>query len=170
MVRGAALLLSKGKMESAAEAYWHTDPELLAGLPGGPALIEWFGFVPEFHDATLDRLDLSGGSATLALKAFRTTGEVDANGYFIADRHAIVTIRLSGVSAIALTGDASAIVLELRIRRLSADGSGWPTCDGPKAGDFEVNIVSSYGLEGALFGRNLAFSFIICSKSAMGFA
>jgi hypothetical protein len=143
-------------METPAADNWHTDPALFASLPGGDAVLEWFGFVPTFHDATLERLDISKGSVTLGLKAFRMTKEVDAEGHFALDRHALVTITLSGVSGLSLTGDASTIIFELRIRRTSSNASDWPSCGGPEEGDFEVDFTSSYGLYGQLFSRSLA--------------
>jgi hypothetical protein len=146
-------------MDSPVDADWRTDPELFASLPGGAALIDWFGFVPTFHDATLEGLEMSDGATTLRLKAFRMTNEVDAEGYYVLDRHALVTISLSGVSGISLTGNASSIIFELRIRRLSADASGWLSCGGPEAGDFEIDFTTNYGLYGQLFARDLAFGF-----------
>ena len=144
-------------METTATEDWHTDADLFASLPGGDKLIDWFGFVPDFHDATLEKLDISGGSVTLVLAVFRMTREVDAAGYFVLDRHALVTITLSGVSGIVLNGDASSIIFELRIRRISSALEGWPTCGGPEEGDFEIDFSSSYGLYGRLFSRSLAF-------------
>lgn len=146
-------------MESPTDADWRTDPELFASLPGGAALIDWFGFVPTFHDATLEGLEIFDGATTLRLKAFRMTNEVDAAGYYVLDRHALVTISLSGVSGISLTGNASSIIFELRIRRLSADGSSWLSCGGPEAGDFEIDFTSSYGLHGQLYARDLTLDF-----------
>jgi hypothetical protein len=148
-------------MTATVETNWQTDPELLARLPGGPALIEWFGFVPSFHDAVVERLEIADHSATLALKAHRMTNEVDADGYFVLDRHVVVTLHFAEVSVIALNGNAAAIIFELRIRRLGADGKGWPTCPGPDAGDIEVSFESSYGLEGRITAKRLAFELII---------
>lgn len=146
-------------METPLDADWRTDPDLFARLPGGTALIEWFGVVPTFHDASLEGLEISEGAATLKLKAFRTTSEVDAEGYYVLDRHALVTFSLSGVSGVSLTGNASSVISELRIRQLSADAPGWQSCGGPEAGDFEIDFGSSYGLYGQLFARDLILGF-----------
>lgn len=146
-------------MEFPFDADWRTDPDIFASLPGGAALIEWFGFVPTFHDATLEGLKITEGAVTLRLKAFRMTRDVDAAGYYVLDRHAVVTLSLSGVSGISITGNASSIISELRIRRLSANASGWKSCGGPEAGDFEIDFTSSYGLYGQLFARDLALAF-----------
>lgn len=134
---------------------WRTDPALFAALPGGQAVIDWFGFVPSFHDATLKRLDIAGDALVLALEAFRITDRIALGGQFVLDRHALVTFRMTGVSGLRLIGNAAAIVSELRIRRLAADLPDWDTCAGPRTGDHEVAVSSSYGLEGSIWGSAL---------------
>ena len=80
-------------MQPTNGAYWTTDEELFLACQGGRAVADWFGFVPSFHDATLDRIELAGGNALLAFRTFRMTDEVDAEGFFLLDRHAVVTVR-----------------------------------------------------------------------------
>lgn len=82
------------------------DEDLFGSLPGGQTVIDWFGFCPHFHDGNLERLELSGGNAVLAIRAFRMTSKVDAAGYFVQDRHAVVTLRMRGVTGVKLEGDA----------------------------------------------------------------
>jgi hypothetical protein len=65
-----------------------TDAELIASLPGGQQVIDWFGFCPNFHDSVLERLEIASGDAVLALRAVRMTDRIDATGHFILDRHA----------------------------------------------------------------------------------
>jgi hypothetical protein len=131
--------------------------ETFAQAPGGKEIIAWFGFAPSFHDATLKSLTLAANAATIVLAAFRMTSEVDANGYFVVDRHAHVTIELDEVSGVVLNGSADAIISELRVRRLTAPSGTWHSVAGPEAGDFEVAWDSSYGLEGALYARTVRF-------------
>jgi hypothetical protein len=133
--------------------------DIVASLPGGQALIDWFGFCPSFHDATLERLDVSGGNAVLAIRAFRMTSEVNAEGHFVLDRHALVTLRMLAVTGLKLAGDAGSIIFDLKIRRLSEapDPSDWVTCAGPRVGDFEVSFDTSVGLYGTIYARELAF-------------
>ena len=64
---------------------WTTDAELFASLPGGQAVIDWFGFCPDFHDGSLERLELSVGSVLLSVRTFRMTRKTDENGFFIRD-------------------------------------------------------------------------------------
>jgi hypothetical protein len=136
-----------------------TDENLFASLPGGQAVIDWFGFCPVFHDATLERLELSGGSALLSVRAHRMTSKIDENGFYILDRHASVTLRMRGVTGVRLEGDAGSIISELLIRRLQTGASraDWQSCAGPVAGNIEVMFDTSIGLCGSIFAKELAF-------------
>jgi hypothetical protein len=74
---------------------------ILHEMPGGRALFDWFGRKPRFHDAELLEITLStGGSGLIRIHAFNMTNEVDARGYFVLDKHVVVTFALEGVSQI----------------------------------------------------------------------
>jgi hypothetical protein len=136
-----------------------TDKDLFAALPGGKALIEWFGFCPSFHDATLDRVELARGDAILEIKAFRATSEIDARGYYVLDRHALVMFRMRGVTGLKLDGDAGSIISEVTIRRLleTPVPTEWHTCHGPIKGDIEIAFATSIGLYGFIYAKELEF-------------
>jgi hypothetical protein len=138
--------------------YWKTDHDLFAALPGGAKVIEWFGFVPSFHDASLGNLEIAMGVVIVRLKAFRMTNEVDAKGYFVLDRHALVDFHFSEVSGIYLVGDAQSSIASLRVRRITSDLTGWETCGGPRAGDIQVSFDTNVGLYGSIFARSLTLS------------
>lgn len=144
-------------MPSSDGTYWTTDESLFLSLEGGKEVADWFGFVPSFHDATLDRLELANGNGALTLKAFRMTDKVDANGYFVLDRRANVDIILSGISGLRLYGDATSIIQELGFRRFTASNDEWETVNGPMPGDIEIRWESNYGLEGSVFAREVRF-------------
>lgn len=150
----AALQYTGGMIESAG-----TDAELIASLPGGRGVLDWFGACPTFHDGILERLEVAAGNAALAIRAFRMTDQLDARGYFILDRHAVVTLHLTKVTGLRLEGDAGSIISELTIRRIETDPSrgAWHSCAGPTAGDIEVAFDTSVGLFGTLFAKALAF-------------
>ena len=145
---------------------WANDESLFASLPGGQAVIDWFGFCPQFHDGLLEKLELMSGNATLTVQCFRMTDQVDAKGYFIVDREASVTLRMRGVSGIMLEGDASSIISQLIIRRLAKNPpkSEWITCKGPAIGDIEVAFDTSIGLYGSIFAKELEFELLPQSK------
>lgn len=126
-------------------------------LPGGAEVVDWFGFAPSFHDATLERLELANNSATLVLAAFRMTDKVDDRGFAVLDKHALITIALRRVSGISLSGDAASIVSSLTIAPVRSE-SRWRSVPGPAIGDFQISWESSYGLEGALFAPELLLS------------
>jgi hypothetical protein len=76
-----------------------TESEALyAGIPGGPELLAWFGRVPSFHDAEIVRVVLNRRApSTLSIHVWNLTDQVDPQGYFILDRHAVVTFELEDV-------------------------------------------------------------------------
>jgi hypothetical protein len=66
-------------------------------IPGAVDVAAWFGYWPSFHDAevlsiTLDRLNAS----RVVIHTFEMTREVDARGYYVLDKNAIVTFFLEG--------------------------------------------------------------------------
>jgi len=144
---------------NAPAPYWKTDEELFASLLGGQAVIDWFGFCPDFHDGELEKLELSGGNATLRVRTHRMTSETDAKGFIVLDRHAVVTLHMRGVTGVKLGGNADSIILDLVIRRLQTDGvrSDWETCAGPIAGNIEVVFDTAIGLYGSIFTKELEF-------------
>nr|WP_250814275.1 hypothetical protein [Neorhizobium tomejilense] len=138
---------------------WDNDQNLFASLTGGQAIIDWFGFCPRFHDASLERLEIANGNVLLAIRAFRMTEELDQQRRFICDRHALVVLQMSGVSGIMLHGSAVSIISDLKIRRLTADeaASNWETCAAPVKGEIEVTFDTSIGLYGSIYSKELAF-------------
>jgi hypothetical protein len=135
--------------------HWKTEDVLFAGLNGGPSVRDWFGYIPSFHDATLDRLELVDRNAALVIRCFRVTNEVDPSGHYVLDRRAVVTIHLAEVSGLSLVGDSSSIISELGIRRVEGAPPRFDNCGGPRRGDLEVRLESSYGLEGSIFARQI---------------
>ena len=137
-----------------------TDKELFASLPGGQAVIDWFGSCPGFHDAVLEKLELSGGDASLFVQAHWMTKDIDERGFYVLDRKALICLHLRKVTGVRLEGDASSIISGLYIRRLSADAAAtdWPSCGGPRAGDIEVTFDTAVGLYGSLYAKELTFA------------
>ena len=80
-----------------------TPESILHSIPGGTALIDWFGRVPHFHDAKLLDLALSNKEiSTLRVHTWQMTDQTDAQGYYILDKHVVVTITLQAVTHVAL--------------------------------------------------------------------
>ena len=61
-------------------------------IPGAPDVVAWFGYWPSFHDAEVLSITLDRSSPSRIVVDTRTrTNEVDARGYYVLDKHAIVT-------------------------------------------------------------------------------
>jgi hypothetical protein len=147
-------------MQGTDEIFWTTDKDLFLALDGAKQVVDCFGYMHDFHDATLSKLELSNGNAQIALNVCHMTDEVDGKGFFVLDRHALVTIHLTGVTGVSLTGAADSIVEQLNIRRVEADHNVGRTVAGPVPGNFEVRWESAWGLEGAIFAREVRFELV----------
>ena len=118
---------------------------LLDNLPGGQALLEWFGCLHRFHDANMLEIALnSKGASTLRVHTWRITDKVDARGYFELDKHVVVTIALEEVTSITLPDfNLPGIIFDLEITK--ADEG------------VQLAWSGSYGAEGVLRARAVRF-------------
>ncbi len=122
-------------------------------------MVAWFGFVPAFHDATLAQVGI-GDDAVTWLNAFRMTSAIDAAGYFVLDRHAVVSIHLTGVTGVRLAGGASSILSDLGIRRMGSAPVYWDMgSSAPAVDDYELVFDACHGMEGAIIARAISLSF-----------
>jgi hypothetical protein len=115
---------------------------VLREIPGGVDLLDWFGRVPDFHDANVLDLNLaSKGPSSIRIHTWEITDETDAQGYFVLDKHVVVTISLDEVSYVALNGfDLPGIVFSLDIIKVDDD--------------YQFTWSASYGVEGSLRARH----------------
>ena len=88
-------------------------------IPGGEALIDWFGQVPAFHDADVMAINLvSNGTSVLNFWTWRMTDKVDAQGYFEIEKHIFVDIVLREVTYVSLCQfQLPGIIFQLHITR-----------------------------------------------------
>jgi len=88
-------------------------------IPGGPELLAWFGRPPSFHDAEIVNLQLNRRApSTVAIHTWTMTDRVDQRGYFILDRHAVVTFTLEDIVDLQLDGFSHQNVIgHLHLRR-----------------------------------------------------
>ncbi|MCA0279536.1 MAG: immunity 50 family protein [Proteobacteria bacterium] len=126
---------------SASEA----NPVPLADIPGTPELIQWFGSFPRFHDATILGIDLrTGEPSRLRIRAFRMTDEVDDKGYFVLDRHALVTVTIEGVTEVNLVDfKLPGIIGDMVIASHDAG--------------FRISWDSAYGVSGSIVADSIRF-------------
>jgi hypothetical protein len=122
-----------------------TAEATLYDIPEGKALLDWFGRTPRFHDAEMLEIVLaSNGQSSLKIHTWEMTDKVDAKGYFVLDKHVVVTITLKEVTHIALTDfNLTGIIADLKIT---------PTDEG-----YEFAWESSYGVEGTLRAKRARF-------------
>jgi len=116
-------------------------------IPGGQSLIEWFGRVPRFHDAEV--LDISIAAKTPSFVRIHTwimIDKVDDRGYFVTERHAVVTVSLDEVTYIALYDfNLPGIIFDLELSRFE-DG-------------FQILWSGSYGVAGTLRAKRIRLDF-----------
>lgn len=114
-------------------------------VDGWPALIEWFGEEPDFHDAELISIDLRRDPepSFVRVSAWRTLWDsVDENGYYVTDRHAVVTFALKGITALSLDGWAQNVLDNLSI--IATDDV------------FTLRMPTIYGIEGEISAKSIS--------------
>ena len=131
-----------------------TDEATLQDIPGGRALLDWFGSVHRFHDAELLEIDLnSKGPSTLRIHTWRMTDKVDARGYFELDKHVVVTITLEGVTDISLAEfNLPGIIFDLEVTTTDeSTQSPW------NRSSIQLTWSGSYGVAGTLRAKTARF-------------
>src|SRR5262245_13434450 len=82
-----------------------SDKAVLARLPGGEDLIRWFGAVPSVHDAEIVELSLRRRAPSiLRVHTWITRPEVDRQGYYVQDKHVVVSFELEDIIDLQLEG------------------------------------------------------------------
>ena len=126
-----------------------TGPLAVTDLPGARAVIDWFGRFPRFHDAELLEIVLAAGTSRLHIHAWNMTDRVDANGYFILEKHAVVTISLQEISFIDLKNPQwptalPSIIADLEITKTPSG--------------YAVDWGTAYGIDGSLHAKKISFA------------
>ena len=120
------------------------NEEILHGVSGGADLLAWFeGHVPSFHDAEIlsISLDRNGNVAKLAIHTWEKTADIDGDGYFINRKHVVVSLELSGVADVSLTGfNHQNVISGLSIEKT-------------QNGTYSISIEPCYGLSGSIEAR-----------------
>jgi hypothetical protein len=117
---------------------------ILHDMPGGTALFDWFGRVPHFHDAELLEVTLSTkGSGLLRIHTWEITDNLDAHGYYVLDKHVVVTLALEGISVVdcADFDMAPGIIFDLAITRAEQR--------------FRIEWSASYGVAGSIVAKQV---------------
>ena len=66
-------------------------------IPGADQVVQWFGYWPSFHDAEVLSIKLDRpGTSYVQIHTWEKTSEVDASGYYVRTKHAVVTFLFEG--------------------------------------------------------------------------
>ena len=134
-----------------------------ASIPGGSNLVEWFGHVPNFHDAEIVRFSLHRRApSVLTIHAWNTTREVNNRGYRVLDKQAVVTFALEDVMDLQLEGFSHQNVISgLHLRRAPERPDRRPFYGlDPSPKDYEIELEPCFGLYGIIRCRRVLVDFI----------
>ena len=128
-------------------------------IPGGQDLLDWFGGPPSFHDAEVLSLLLDrSGPSMLKLHGWVMTDRVDDEGYFVLDRHAVVTFFLEEIADLGLERfTAQNVIHGLRLRGVPLPSTAPNLASIHRAGEvLEIELEDCYGLSGTIWARSLS--------------
>jgi hypothetical protein len=94
----------------------------------------------------------------LRLHGWINTGKTGQAGYFVLDRHAIVTFAISGIMGLQLAGFSIQNVIGGLVLRRAPDRRGCFALD-PLPQDVEIELEPCYGLDGLIRARAVSISF-----------
>ena len=119
------------------------DNELTREIPSVQTLLDWFGYLPNFHDAEIVKIVLNRqGRSELVVHAFRTTGAINTKGQFLTEKHAIVTFGLDDVSDTELCGfNNQNVISGLVIQKVDTS--------------FRLNLYGCYGVQGYIVSARI---------------
>ena len=81
-------------------------------VTNGEKLVEAMGYWPSFHDANVLEVSRCPGSFSTTIHVFSMTDQVDTAGYYILEKHHLVTLVMLGVQGNSLPTDYSSDCLE----------------------------------------------------------
>jgi hypothetical protein len=115
-------------------------------VPGAEEVVRWFGEWPSFSDAEVLEINLRRrGRSSIPVHVWRMTSEVDAKGYYVLDRHAVVTVWLERITDLELADfSVQNVIGNLDIK--------------PQGGGFRVTLWPIYGVGGHIDAEHVTLS------------
>lgn len=121
--------------------------EVIDEVPGSSELIKWLGHWPSFHDAEVLDVELHRtGSSTIRVHAFEMTNKVDSRGFFVCDKHVVVSFFLEEIKNLALNYFNGQNVIFGLILKQTADG-------------YELTLDGCHGVEGTVTANRVRIKF-----------
>lgn len=117
-------------------------------VPGVSELTAWYGYFPYFHDAEVISVTLNrSGPLTVKVHQFEMTDKVDAEGYYVLTKHAIVTFILDEVEDSRFEGFNRQNVLNAIYLRRILD-------------EYQLILDGCYGLDAVINCKQVKIEFI----------
>lgn len=140
---------------SADELVSHIE---IPNIAGAHELAAWFGRWPSFHDAeVLELLLRREGASSLRVLVWRTTSEIDSDGFYKTDHHAVVTFTFDDVADLEFADFSRQNVI------------AGLTCD-PTENGIRVRILPTYGIGGYIDAQRVTISFEPTNSQATSIA
>jgi Immunity protein 50 len=112
-------------------------------VPGAKDLLDWFGYWPTFHDAEIVSLSLNRhGESVLTVHTWHMTSRVDDKGFYVLERHVVVSLYFSQIVDLELTGFSQQnVVSSIAFQKEDAG--------------YRVSLGGCYGLSGWILARQV---------------
>jgi hypothetical protein len=119
---------------------------IIPEIPGAEDVVAWFGGWPSFHDAeVLEFTFVRKGTSFLRIHTWLMTDQVDEKGYYVLDKHAIVTFTFERVTDLELRGfNHQNVISGLQFERT--------------ADSFILSLEPCYGVGGAIEATKMSVS------------
>jgi len=122
-------------------------------VTNGEQLVAAMGYWPSFHDANVIEVCRASNSFFAKIHVFEMTDRVDTEGYFVLQKHHLVTFAFHGVRRNSLPADYATDCLEELVFA--------------KAGDnVQVNFESVMGQDGEIVCTEVAIAKVVPCSSA----
>ncbi|HEY9715969.1 MAG TPA: Imm50 family immunity protein [Trichormus sp.] len=127
----------------------------LENLPGAIEVINWFGYMPSFHDAEVIEICLRrDADSSIAVHCWHTSNELDEHGNFVQIKDAVVTFILTEVSDLALNEfNQQNVIFSLDVTSVD-DG-------------FVLEMQGSYGVAGTISAKSISVR-LLAGKPSRG--
>ena len=122
---------------------------IIETLAGGPELVEWFGYIPTFHDAEILSLHLNReGTSRLIIQPYHVLSGETVSGAYPEPVQVIVVFTLEGVVDLELAGfNHQNVIYGLKIR------------EAPNG--YQLTLEDCFGLAGTISATRISLAFAV---------